>query len=49
MGGLSANKDNSRGIVCNVLAVDEEVGWLDKLGIAMDGFVLGGLHEDGHE
>ena len=49
MGGLCGNLDDSRGIVGNILFVEGEARRPDKLGAAMVGFVLGGLHEDGHK
>ncbi len=49
MGGLGANTDDSCGVVGNVPVIEGEAGRLDELGVAMVGFVLCGLHEDGHE
>ncbi len=50
MGGLlGANMDDSCGVIGNVLILDGEAGRPDKLGTAMVGFVLGGLHKDGRE
>jgi hypothetical protein len=49
MGCLGVNMDDNHGIVGNVLVIEGGAGRPDKLGIAMVGFVLGGLHEDGHE
>ncbi len=47
VGSLGANMDNSHGVVGNVPVVEGEAGRPDELGVAMVGFVLGGLHEDG--
>jgi hypothetical protein len=49
MGGLCLNADNCRGVVGDVFVVEGEAGGLDELGVAMFGFVLGGLLKDGHE
>jgi hypothetical protein len=49
VGGLGANMDDGRGIICNVPVVEGEARRPDKLGAAMVGFVLGGLREDGRE
>jgi hypothetical protein len=49
VGGLGANTNDSCGIVSNVPVVEGEAGRPDKLGGAMFGFILDGLHEDGHE
>ncbi len=46
--GFGANTDDGRGIIGNVLVLEGEPGRPDKLGIAMVGFVLGGLRKDGH-
>jgi hypothetical protein len=43
MGGLGANTDNSRGVIGNVHVIEGEAGRQDKLGVAMVGFILGGL------
>ncbi len=49
VGGQNANAVDSRGVVGNVPVVEGEVGRPDKLGVAMVGFILGNLREDGHE
>jgi hypothetical protein len=49
VGGLSVNTDNGHGNVGNVSVVEGEAGRPNKLGVAMVGFVLGGLHKDGRE
>ncbi len=49
LGGLGTNTDVSHGVVGNVPVIEGEDGRPDKLGVAMVGFVLGGLHEDGRE
>ncbi len=49
MGDLGANTDDGRGVVGNVPVIEGEAGRPDKLGVAMVGFVLGGLCEDGCE
>ncbi len=49
VGGLGVNMEDSHGIVDNVLVIEGEAGGPDKLGIVMVSFLLGGLHEDGHE
>jgi hypothetical protein len=42
VGGLSANTDNSRGVIGNVPVIEGEEGRPDELGAAIVGFVLGG-------
>ncbi len=49
VGGLSAKTDNSRCIVGNVPVIEGEMGRPDELGIAMVGFVLGSLRDNGCE
>ncbi len=49
MGGLCLNADDCHGIVGDVFVVEGEADRPDKLGIAMVGFVLGGIHKDGRE
>jgi hypothetical protein len=49
VGGLGTNRDNGRDVVGNVPILKGEAGRPDELGGAMVGFVLGSLHEDGHE
>ena len=49
VGSLCMNTDNCRGFVGNVFIVEGEAGGLYEFGIAMVGFVLGGIHEDGRE
>ncbi len=49
MGGLCSNTDDCCGIVGNVFVVEGEADGPDKLGIAMVGFVLGGIREYGRE
>jgi hypothetical protein len=40
--------DNLCGVISNGLVIDRKPGWAYKRGIAMVGFVLGGLGEDDH-
>ncbi len=49
MGGLGTNTDDYFGVIGNVLVIEGEAGRPDELGIAIVGFVLGGLWEDGCE
>ncbi len=49
VGSLGANTDNGHGVIGNIPVIEGEAGRPDKLGVAMVSFVLGGLHEDGHE
>ncbi len=49
MGGLCSNADNCCGIVSDVFIVEGEAGGPDKFGVAVFGFVLGGLRKDGRE
>jgi hypothetical protein len=49
VGGLGTNTDNGCGIVDDVPVIEGEAGRPDKLGAAMIGFILGGLHEDDRE
>jgi hypothetical protein len=49
MGSLCLNVDDCYGIVGDVFVVEGEADGPDKLGVAMVGFVLGGIHEDGRE
>ncbi len=49
MGRLCTDTDDCRGVVGNVFIVEGEAAGAYKFGIAMVGFVLGGIPEDGHE
>ncbi len=49
MGSLCTNTDDHCGVFGNCCVVEQKLGRAYKLGIAMVGFVLGGLVEDGHE
>jgi len=49
VGSLCMNTDNCRGFVGEVFIVEGEVGGSYKFGVAMVGFVLGGIREDGRE
>ena len=49
MGHLCTNSNDSRGVVGNVFIVEREAGGTYELVVAMFGFVLDGLREDGHE
>ncbi len=49
VGSLGANTDNGHGIIGNIPVIEGEAGRPDKIGVAMVGFVLGGLREDGSE
>jgi len=46
---LCMNTDDCRGIVGDVFIVEGEAEGLYKFGVAMVGFVLGGIREDGRE
>jgi hypothetical protein len=49
MGSLCLNADDCCGVVGKVFVVVGEADGPDKLGVAMVGFVLGGIREDGRE
>ena len=49
MGHLCTNPDDCRGVVGNVFIVEREAGGTYELVVAMFGFVLDGLSEDGRE
>ena len=49
MGCLWMNSDDCPGIINNESIVEGKAGGTDKFIVAMVGFVLGGLCEDGHE
>jgi len=49
VGRLCTHSDDSRGIVGDVFIVEREAGGTYELVVAMFGFVLDSLHEDGRE
>jgi hypothetical protein len=49
MGRLCMDTDNCRGIVGDVFIEEGEAAGAYEFGIAMGGFLLGGICEDGHE
>jgi hypothetical protein len=49
MGSLRTNADDHLGIIGNHLVVERQLGRAYKIGIAMVGFVIGGLAEDGRK
>jgi len=49
VGRLCTNPDDCRGVVGNVFIVEREAGGTYELVVAVFGFVLDGLHEDGRE
>jgi hypothetical protein len=49
MGSLCLNAGNCHGIVGKVFVVEGEADGPDKLGVAMVGFILGGIRKDGRE
>ena len=49
MGRLCTNLDDCRGVVNSCSIVEREAFGTDKIFVAMVGFVLGGLSEDGHK
>ncbi len=49
VGSLGTNRDNGPSVVGNVSVIEGEAGRPDELGASMVGFILGRLHEDGHE
>ncbi len=49
MGCLCTNSDDCRGVVGDVFIVERKAGGTYEFGVAMFGFVLDGLREDGRE
>jgi hypothetical protein len=49
VGHLCTNTDDCRGVIGDVFIIEGEAGGTYEFGVAMFGFVLGGLLEDGRE
>ena len=49
MGCLCTNSDDCRGVVSKCIIVEREAFGTYEIFVAMVGFILGGLDEDGHK